>query len=269
MNDKENASTEELLDALHKQERHPDLNLIRALLERGDEIVPALIDIVETEVGWPQTHAMLLLCELRAETALPALQDVLCGPEGQVQADWLVDDAMINFGPVALDTLEAVAANKSLDWYPRVSACRMMVFIAYHYPETYERVTAFLRSLLPPPDLDWQSYEGYEAIKKAVDDPQVWTSVTARLCDLRDPKAYALIGQLFQGGLIDEMYIDPASYEKAYRQPDPPAWATQEPVDLLTRYEQKQPKAAKSSVKKKRKGITLWTRKKKKKRKKK
>jgi hypothetical protein len=41
--------------------------------------VPALIDIVETEIGWPQTHAILLLCELRAETALPALQDVLSG----------------------------------------------------------------------------------------------------------------------------------------------------------------------------------------------
>ena len=73
MSDKTNASTEELLEALYKQERHPDLNLIQALLERGDQIVPALIDIVETEIGWPQTHAILLLCELRAETALPAL----------------------------------------------------------------------------------------------------------------------------------------------------------------------------------------------------
>lgn len=268
MNEKENTSTEELLEALDKQERHPDLNLMRALLKRGDEIVPALIDIVETEVGWPQTHAILLLCELRAEMALPALQDVLSGPEGEVQADWLLDDAMIKFGPAALDTLEAVAADKKVDWYPRASACRMMVPIAYRYPETYERVTAFLRSLLPPPDLDWQSYEDYEAIKQTVDDPQVWTSATARLCDLRDPKAYPLIGQLFQGGLIDEMYIDPASYENAYRQSDPPAWATQEPIDLLTRYERSRPKADQTSVKKKKRRITLWTRKKKRKKRK-
>ena len=268
MNDKTNVSTEELLEVLCKQERHPDLNLIRALLKRGDEIVPALIDIVETEIGWPQTHAMLLLCELRAETALPALQDVLSGPEGEVQADWLLDDAMTNFGPAALDTLEAVATNKNLDWYPRVSSCRMMVPIAYRFPETYERVTAFLRSLLPPPDLDWQSYKDYEAITQAVDDPQVWTSATARLCDLRDPKAYTLIGQLFQGRLIDEMYIDPASYENAYRQSAPPTWVTQEPVDLLTRYERCRPKATRTSPPKKKSWITRWKRKKKRKKRK-
>jgi hypothetical protein len=269
MNDKKITSNEELLESLYTQERHPNLNLIQALLERGDEIVPALIDIVETEIGWPQTHAILLLCELRAETALPALQDVLSGPEGQVQADWLLDDAMINFGPAALNILEAVATDKKIDWYPRASSCRMMVPIAYRYPETYERVTAFLRSLLPPPDLDWQSYEDYEAIKKTVDDPQVWTSATARLCDLRDPKAYPLIGQLFQGGLIDEMSVDPASYEKAYQQSAPPAWAIKEPVDLLTRLKATQPKPAKSSVKKKKNWKSRWTRKRKKKRKKK
>ncbi len=122
-------------------------------------------------------------------------------------------------------------------------------------------MTAFLRSLLPPPDLDWQSYEDYEAIKKTVDDPQVWTSATARLCDLRDPKAYPLIGQLFQGGLIDEMYIDPASYEKSYQQLTPPAWAIKEPVDLLTRLASKQPKPAKSSAKKKGNWKSRWTRK--------
>ncbi len=269
MKDKEKNSTEDLLEALSKQERHPDLNLIRALLERGAEIVPALIDIVETEIGWPQTHAILLLCELRAETALPALQDVLNGPEGEIQVDWLLEDAMINFGPAALDTLEAVAANKSLKWYPRVSCCRMMVPIAYHYPESYERVTTFLRSLLPPPDLDWQSYEDYEAITKTVDDPEIWTSAATHLCNLRDPQAYHLIGQLFQGGLIDEMSIDPASYEKAYRQANPPAWATQEPVDLLTRYELSQPKPTKSSVTKKRKRKRKWFWKRPKKRKKK
>jgi hypothetical protein len=46
MNDETGVSTEELLEALYKQERHPDLNLIQALLEWGDEIVPALIEIV-------------------------------------------------------------------------------------------------------------------------------------------------------------------------------------------------------------------------------
>ncbi|MCP4543324.1 MAG: DUF1186 domain-containing protein [Chloroflexi bacterium] len=212
------ASAIELIDALYKQERHPDLELIRALLERGDEVVPDLIEVVDNGTSWPQIHAALLLCELQAESALPALRRAMSAPKHHGMADWLTDDALEKFGPVALDTLEAIASDKAVEWYPRAVACGVMLTIAFRHPETYDRVTAFLRSLLPAPDLDWQSYEGYEAIKEAVDDPQVWTSAVARLCDLRDPKAYNLIGQLFQAGLIDEMAIDPASYEEAYQQ---------------------------------------------------
>jgi hypothetical protein len=38
------ASSTELIDALCEQERHPDLELVQALLERGEEVVPDLID---------------------------------------------------------------------------------------------------------------------------------------------------------------------------------------------------------------------------------
>jgi hypothetical protein len=188
------ASSTELIDALGEQERHPDLELVRALLERGEEVVPDLIDVVECDAGWPQIHAALLLCELRAEAALLALQQAISAPEGHDLADWLADDALEKFGPAALGTLEAVAAGKTVAWYPRAVACRVMATIGCRYPETYGRVTAFLRGLLPDPSLDWRAYESYDALKEAVDDPQVWTSVVAELCDLRDPAARDLIG---------------------------------------------------------------------------
>jgi hypothetical protein len=146
------------------------------------------------------------------------------------------------FGPAALDMLEAIAADKAVEWYPRAVACRVMMIIAYRHPETYGRVTAFLRSLLPDSDLDWQAYESYEALKEAVDDPQVWTSVVGRLCDLRDPEAYDLIGQLFQAGLVDEMVIDPAGYQQAYQRSSPPAGFSRKPVDLVSRYQRSRPK---------------------------
>jgi hypothetical protein len=38
-----------------------------------------------------------------------------------------------------------------------------------------------------------------------LDDPQVWTSVVGRLCDLRDPEAYDLFGQLFEAGMVNEL----------------------------------------------------------------
>jgi len=237
----ERASATELVDALRKQERHPDLKLIQALLKRGDEIVPGLIEVVERDTGWSQIHAALLLCELQARSALPALQRAISAPEGHDLADWLADDALEKFGPVALAALESVAADRAVEWYPRAVACRVMGTIALRHPETYDRVTTFLRSLLPSPDLDWQSYESYEALKEAVDDPQVWTSVVGRLCDLRDPEAYDLIGQLLQAGLVDEMAIDPAGYQQAYRRNGPPVGFSQQPQSLVYRYERSQP----------------------------
>jgi len=240
--DYKRAFSTELIDALLEQERHPDLKLIQALLKRGEEIVPDLIEVVEADKGWPLIHAGLLLCELRAESALPALQRAISAPRGHDLADWLADDALEKFGPAALDMLEAVAADKTVEWYPRAVACRVMMTNAYRYPETCDRVTAFLRSLLPDPNLDWQAYESYEALKEAVDDPQIWTSVVGRLCDLRDPGAYDLIGQLFEAGLVDEMAIDSAGYQEAYQRTGPPLGFSKKPLDLVSRYKRSQPK---------------------------
>ena len=237
----EQASPTELVDALCEQERHPDVALIRALLERGDEIISDLIEVVECDTGWPQIHAALLLCELRAEEALPALQQAT---KGHDLADWLANDALEKFGPAGLDTLEAVAADRTVEWYARAVACRVMRTIALRHPGAYDRVTAFLRGLLPSPSLDWRAYESYEALKEAVDDPQVWTSVVLYLCELRDSAAFELIGQLFQAGLIDEMAIDPAGYEEAYRLSGPPAGFKKQPISLVERYERSQPRRA-------------------------
>ncbi len=235
------ASTTELIDALCEQERLPDLKLIQALLERGNDVVPELIEVVECDTDWPQVHAALLLCELQAESALPALRRAISMPERHGLADWLADDALEKFGSAALDMLEAVAADKTVEWYPRAVACRVMRTIALRHPETHDRVMVFLRGLLPDPDLDWRAYESYEALKEAVDDPQVWTSVVGQLCDLRDPEAYALIGQLFQAGLVNEMVFDPASYQEAYQQDGLPWGFKEKPQSLLDCYERSRP----------------------------
>ena len=206
---------------------------------------------------------------MRAGSALPALQTAISSPEGHDLADWLVDDALDKFGPAALDILEVIAADKKVEWYQHAVACRVMMTTAYRYPETYDRVTAFLCGLLPDPDLDWRSYGSDEAIKEAVDDRQVWTSVVGKLCELCDPAAYALIGQLFQAGLVDEMVITLAFYQEAYQRSSPPTGFSPEPEDLLARYERRRPKPAQPPVKEKRRWNKIWKRKKEKKRKRK
>ncbi|PKO20711.1 MAG: hypothetical protein CVU38_18670 [Chloroflexi bacterium HGW-Chloroflexi-1] len=236
------ASATELIASLREQERHPDLKLIQALLQRGNAVVTDLIEVVEDDTSWPQIHAALLLCELRAESALPAIQQAISDPEGHDLADWLVDDALEKFGPAALDMLEAVAADRAVEWYQRAVACQVMMTVAYRYAETYARVTASLRSLLPDPTLDWRAYESYEALKEAVDDPQVWTSVVARLCDLRDLEAYDLIGQLFEAGLVDEMMIDPPAYQQAYQRSGQPVGFEDQPTPLVYRYKRNRPR---------------------------
>jgi len=262
--DYESASIEELIEALEQQERHPDLDLIRALLERGDEVVPDLVDLVASASSWPRIHAALLLCELQAESALPALRKAASAPEGHDLMDWLADDALEKFGEIALDTLEAIAADKTVEWFQRAVSCRVMATIACQHPKTYQRVSAFLRGLLPDPDLDWRAYEGYEALKAAVDDPQIWTSAACRLCDLRDPQAYDWINQLFQAGLIDELFMDQDYFKKAYESSGPSASLLGKPVDLLSRYERNRPRrqpTAASPVKRARKTIKLRKRK--------
>jgi hypothetical protein len=229
-------SVQELIARFMRQERHPDLDLIAALLRQGDAIVPHLIRLVEQGKGWPQIHAALLLCELHAEVALPALRQAMTGPQGHDLADWL-DEALPKFGPAALDTLEAIVTDKGVAWYPRAIATRALMNIAYTHPETYERVTAILRGLLPDPGLDWRPYT-YEEIKAQFDDPQIWTTAVVHLCELRDPQAYDLIGQLFDAGLVDEISIDRESYEQAYRKTGRPSSMPARPMDLLSRYRQ-------------------------------
>jgi len=256
------AAPEELIDLLRDQERRPDLTLIRELLRRGDGIVPHLIEVLEVDRGWAAIHAGLLLCELQAESALPALQRAISASWGHDLADWLCNDALEKFGLAALDMLEAVAADRSVDWYPRAVACRVMRNIAFRHRETYDRVTAFLRRMLPAPNLDWRAYESYEALKEAVDDPQVWTSVVGRLCELRDPNAYDLIGQLFEAGLVDEMVMGPEHYREAYQKSGLPADLAERPMTLVERYERRQPRTTRTQ-----KEPTQKTRKKRKRRK--
>ena len=38
-----------------------------------------------------------------------------------------ISDALEKFGPAALDMLEAIAADKTVEWYPRAVVCRVMM----------------------------------------------------------------------------------------------------------------------------------------------
>lgn len=239
---------QELLERLEEQERHPDLGLIKALLDQGQAIVPALITILEdddyygpyaTKNIWTPVHAANILCELRAVEALPALRRAMTRPGEDGMAEW-ISEGLVKFGPAALDTAEAILRDKTLDWYPRAMAAEALKAIAQHYPETYERVTATMRSLLPDPAIDFSRYESYEQVKAELDDSQIWESLVSDLCDLQDPQAYDLIASMFDRGLIWEGWMGREDFEDAYARPAR-APRIDPHKDLLTMYRELRP----------------------------
>jgi len=238
----------ELLERLEEQERYPDLEVIKALLDLGQAIVPALIAILEddnyygpdaTKNIWTPVHAANILCELRAVEALPALRRAMTRPGEDGMAEW-ISEGLVKFGPAALDTAEAILRDKTLDWYPRAMAAETLKAIAQHYPETYERVTATMRSLLPDPAIDFSKYESYEQVKAELDDPQIWESLVSDLCHLQDPQAYDLIASMFDRGLISPIWMGRDNFEDAYAQPAR-APRIDPHEDLLTMYRKRQP----------------------------
>ncbi|MGA9349161.1 MAG: SEC-C metal-binding domain-containing protein [Anaerolineae bacterium] len=242
---------EELLELLEEQERHPDLEIIKAVLGQGQTIVPALIVILENDdyYGgadairniWTPVHAANILCELRAIESLPALRRAMTRPDEDGMAEW-ISEGLVKFGPAALDTAEAILRDKTVQWYPRALAAETLKAIAQHYPETYERVTATMRGMLPEPAIDFSKYESYEQVKAELDDPQIWESLVSDLCDLQDPQAYDLIASMFDRGLISEVWMGRDNFEEAYARPTPRPPRVHPEKDLLTMYRELRPR---------------------------
>ena len=241
---------QELLELLEEQERHPDLEVIKAVLDQGQAIVPALIAILEDDdyYGqdalrniWTPVHAANILCELGAVEALPALRRAMTRPDEHGMAEW-VSEGLVKFGPAALDTAEAILQDKTVEWYPRAMAAETLKAIAQHHPETNERVTATMRALLPDPAIDFSGYESYEQVKAELDDPQIWESLVSDLCDLQDPGAYDLIANMFDRDLIWDAWMGREDFEEAYARPTPRAARIAPPNDLLTMYRERQPR---------------------------
>jgi len=236
---------EELVELLEEQERYPDLEVIKAVLDQGQAMVPALIAILENDdyYGgadavrniWTPVHAANILCELRAIEALPALRRAMTRPDEDGMAEW-ISGGLVKFGPAALDTAEAILRDKTVQWYPRAMAAETVKAIAQHHPETYERVTATMRALLPDPAIDFSAYESYEQVKAEWDDPHIWESLVSDLCDLQDPEAYDLIASMFDRGLISPIWMGREDFEEAYVRSKPRAPRTDPGKDLLTMY---------------------------------
>ncbi len=232
------ARLDERIEQLNASDRYIDLDLLAEIMAQGEAAVDRLIEVLENDDGWPQVHALLMLIEMRAEKALPIIARTLL--QDHELNEWLDKEGLDKFGPVAIDTLESMVRDNSADWYPRAIAANALVRIAARHPDTYPRITAILRDLLPGPDM--------EPYKDG--DPDVWSSVAGDLITLRDPEAYDRIGQLFDADWYDPTWLSRRFYEEGYRQTGPFLGVALEPRDLLDSHRAMQEHWRRSEAKK-------------------
>jgi hypothetical protein len=115
MGDHHSLSADELLAALDTAGRGPEPDLIRACLERREELTPGLLDMLAegADLDWNEedprvfrdVHAGLLLCAFREPAALPVFDQVFRDPDRESLLEWFDQDLPAAYGPAAVPML--------------------------------------------------------------------------------------------------------------------------------------------------------------------
>ncbi len=210
MTDYRSLSVDELLSALGQAGRTPDLDLIRACLERREELTPALLKALEDgpDLDWDdddprwflEIHAGLLLCAYGEPAALPVFGRVLRDPERENMPEWFTFDLPAAYGPLAIPMLLALVNDEDAHSYARSTAMAMLVVIAQDHSEERERIVAAFRSLLPALAEDGTLPPGTQ-------DWEHWTWIALSLADLKDEESQPQVLALYRAGLIDEIVM--------------------------------------------------------------
>ena len=192
---------------------------LEALVAQGEALVPALLERITDDALRARNDGELrldhlaylvvfALCELAIpETAEPVFHACFEGEDHDI-LEWL-DDILWKFGQAAVPTLERVACNDALDWYPRAVALDVLEQIARDTPETQASHKAFLMCQLTEL-LD----QGGEP-----EDDHI-ASLVSDLANLRDPEARPLIARAFAENRVDLSFITEENVEDSYKDPE-------------------------------------------------
>jgi uncharacterized protein YecA (UPF0149 family) len=233
-------SADELLTALEQAGRTPDLDLIRACLERREELTPALLAMLAEgvdeswEPGDPrwyrEIHAGLLLIAFREPAALPIFAEIFRDEEREDLHEWFSTE-LPAYGPAATQMLLDLLNDDSAYEFARIVSTEMLAAIAWHHPGERERILEALRALLPPLREDGTLPPGLRF-------QELWTWVASALADLQDTVSQPQVIALYKRGLIDESVMGGLENYLAEFEPDayPPSVARYE-YDILKTYE--------------------------------
>ena len=242
--DYERAQPEQLLKALERAGRTPSLDLIRACLERQEELTPGLLEMFENspwnawddedDPRWYRAiHAGYLLIAYRETEALPLFESIYLGEWEDNLIEWFQTDPSY-YGPPAVPTFTRVLHHDTGTGYHfgRAMSAELLNQIALQFPATRDDVVVALRAVLPPltaaGEPDWPE-----------DAPpaDIWSPAVAYLADQRDRESEERVMALFDRDWIDPMYIDRYRFRAAVRAGGSPPKSDIHRFDIITRYE--------------------------------
>lgn len=245
------AQSEELLKALERAGRTPSLDLIRACLERQEELTPGLLEMFEESL-WDEwddeddprwyrgIHAGYLLIAYRETKALPLFESIYRGEWTEDLIEWFETEPSY-YGPPAVPTFTRVLHYKppaedydvSPDFdYGRSMSAEILNQIALQFPATRDDVVAALRAVLPP-----LTAEGEPDWPADAPPLHIWSPVVHYLGQQRDRESEERVMALFDRDWIDTDFITRYGFRAAVRAGGPPPESSIHHFDIIKLYE--------------------------------
>lgn len=186
-------STPELLHALEYAGRIPDLDLIREILARREEVTPGLLQMLEggTESHWEdddprwyrEIHAGLLLIAFREARAIPHFIQILRDPEKQTLLEWFEQELGV-YGVEIIQPLKELLRDQNTYPWGRIAAGEILEDIARTEPMERAHIIMALRDALPALDSDGNLI--LPPSKEEDEPPYLWTWAALNLAHLHD-----------------------------------------------------------------------------------
>ncbi len=203
-------SAAELLHHLEIAGRAPDLELIRACMERRNDLTPGLLDLLAAppDQAWADDdprwyaaiHAGHLLIHFRQAQAIPIFMRLLRGPNANNFIEWF-QSALACYGLALLPEARALLNDARADENVRICLPEMLHEVALEFPTERAQVMGLLREALPAADADG---------KLLIPKPRppkpniVWTFIALELAEMNDFTSRPLIETLYREGWMDD-----------------------------------------------------------------
>lgn len=240
--DYKSQSALDLVHALEYAGRIPDLDLIRELLARREEVTPILLQMLSAGIdeSWEdddprwyrEVHAGNVLLAFREPRAIPQFMQFLRDPEKEVLLEWFPQE-LDTFGVEIIGPLEDVLRDETAYEWGRISAGEILARLAKKFPAERGRIIVALRDTLPAVDADGN------LILPPFDEeepPEIWSWSASALAHLHDLDSRRVVKALYDAELIDEGVMgDYADYVKILMGKDP-AQADEQEFDIFETY---------------------------------